>query len=98
MGVAGTAGDVAYLYGASSGSNVLVATPSYAYLYGSNYVSEGWGFAFTEAISESSNDSAYFYGSGSSGDTYGQGNGYAYLYGADFFNYESGFRNAYRAG
>ena len=41
---AGPGVDVAYLYGASSGSNTLEAAPTYSYLYGSGYFNEAIGF------------------------------------------------------
>jgi hypothetical protein len=71
---AGTSSDVAKFsslafYG-SKGTNAFVATPTDAYMTGSGYYNEAFGFGQVEATADGPDDTATFYGSSWSSNTF----------------------------
>ena len=88
LALAGTAGDVAYLFDAPGG--VFVATSAVAYVSSPGQVEQASGFHTVYGYS-GGGDSAYLYGTMTGQDTYVNNGGYAFLFGPGFFALESGF-------
>jgi hypothetical protein len=76
----------------SPGDDVLVATPSYAYLRGVGFYEQASGFPVVVALSSAGGrDAAYLYDSADN-DSFVATPSYAYLDGQGFYNQASGFK------
>ena len=74
-------GNVAFLYGATTGTNALVASPMSVSMTGPGYQNLAQGFPATYSVSASAADTASFTGLASEANTYVSTSDYAYMIG-----------------
>jgi Ca2+-binding RTX toxin-like protein len=80
------AGNVAFLYGATSGVNALAAGPTSVSMSGPGYANQANLFPATYSVSASTADTARFTGQAGEANTYVSTSDYAYMIGAGYDN------------
>jgi hypothetical protein len=80
------AGNVAFLYGAASGTNALVASPTSVSMSGPGYQNQANMFPATYSVSASSADTASFTGAAGVANTFVSTPDYAYMIGTGYDN------------